>query len=229
MQALAKALHYQEAEYLTNPNEEVIECLIGIYNQLQMREAAAGLVRSVQHHVEVDIQPLWYERLGQWDEALNTYASKIKKGSEETNALLGRMRCLHALGEWKDLAKVCELLWRTRHELRTKVAPYATHAAWGLNSIEDMLLYSSSIESTHEDADMLQAVVNILNSNFDNAHELISHARSQLDLKLPTLVAESYARAYDTLINLQVLEEMEEVIQYKLDEKAERKPIIRQA
>ena len=230
-QALAKALHYLEAEYLANPNEDVIECLIGIYNQLQMREAAAGLVRSVQQHVlELDIQPLWYERLGQWDEALNAYASKIRKGFDETDALLGRMRCLHALGEWKDLAKVCDVLWRTRHELRTIVAPYATHAAWGLNSLNDMITYSTCIEPTHEDADMLRAIVKILGRDFERARELISHARSRLDLKLPALLAESYGRAYDTLVNLQILEELEEVIQYQsADYQIDRRTVIRQA
>lgn len=228
-QAFAKALHYQESEYLSNPNEEVIECLIGIYNQLQMREAAAGLVRSVQHHVDVDIRPLWYERLGQWDEALSTYASKIKKGYEETDALLGRMRCLHALGEWKDLSKVCDLLWRTKHELRTVVAPYATHAFWGLNSLEGMEMYVNSIELNHEDSDILRAVVKVLNGKFDMAREYISHARSKLDSKIPALVAESYSRAYDALVNLQALEEMEEVIRYKLEHRVGKRKTTRNA
>jgi FKBP12-rapamycin complex-associated protein len=222
-QAFAKALHYQEAEYLINPNEDTIECLIGIYTQLQMREAAAGLVRAAQHHADVEIKPLWYERLGQWDEALNTYASKIKKGHEETDALLGRMRCLHALGEWKDLSKVCDMLWRTKHELHAVVAPYATYALWGLNSLEGMKVYANSIEPHHGDSDILRAVMKIMSHEFDAARDYISHARNQLNSKIPALVAESYSRAYDALVNLQALEEMEEVIRYKLEQRIEKK------
>lgn len=48
-----------------------------------------------------EIQATWYEKLHDWEDALVAYDKKIDMNKDEDPELiLGRMRCLEALGEW---------------------------------------------------------------------------------------------------------------------------------
>lgn len=63
-------------------------------------------------------------------------------------------------------------------------------------------------------------------SNFSEAQQLIDNARDLLDTELTAMAGESYQRAYGAMVNVQMLAELEEVIQYKLV--PERRPVIRE-
>jgi FKBP12-rapamycin complex-associated protein len=94
--AYAKALHYKELEFQTARTADNIESLISLNNQLQQPEAADGILRYAQENLSVDLKESWYEKLHRWDEALKVYQSR----GSDPDAKLGKMRCLHALGEW---------------------------------------------------------------------------------------------------------------------------------
>ncbi|KXN68609.1 hypothetical protein CONCODRAFT_30892, partial [Conidiobolus coronatus NRRL 28638] len=53
-------------------------------------------------------------------------------------------------------------------------------------------------------------------SQFDQAQAYIDRTRNILDSELTALIAESYSRAYPIIVQIQMLSELEEVIQYKL-------------
>lgn len=42
----------------------------------------------------------WYEKLHDWDDALQVYEKKMMTNPEKMDLAVGRMRCLEALGEW---------------------------------------------------------------------------------------------------------------------------------
>ena len=42
----------------------------------------------------------WFEKLHEWDKALKAYEEKNNKNPDDNNYLLGRLRCLEALGQW---------------------------------------------------------------------------------------------------------------------------------
>jgi FKBP12-rapamycin complex-associated protein len=46
-------------------------------------------------------QESWYEKLQQWDLALEAYEQRQKRDPGNMEVTLGRMRCLHALGVLK--------------------------------------------------------------------------------------------------------------------------------
>ena len=75
--AYAKALHYKETEFVSNP-AGCVEAIIAINNQLQLPEAAMGVLVYAQAHLRLDIKEGWYEKLGRWDEALEAHARKAK-------------------------------------------------------------------------------------------------------------------------------------------------------
>ena len=78
--AYAKALHYKETEFVSNP-AGCVEAIIAINNQLQLPEAAMGVLVYAQAHLRLDIKEGWYEKLGRWDEALEAHARKADAAS----------------------------------------------------------------------------------------------------------------------------------------------------
>ena len=112
--AYAKALHYKELEFHTSP-ETCIESLISINNQLEQPDAAVGILEYAhKHHSStsgsnvVDLRPSWYEKLGRYEDALQAYRRSRSTTIEDT---LGQLRCLTALGEWQQCARLVGNKW----------------------------------------------------------------------------------------------------------------------
>lgn len=62
---------------------------------------------------------------------------------------------------------------------------------------------------------LYQSVLAVYQGKFEHASELIDATRKTLDTKLGALVGESYSRAYRSMVTLQQLSELEEVVTYK--------------
>ncbi|GMF39009.1 unnamed protein product [Phytophthora fragariaefolia] len=62
---------------------------------------------------------------------------------------------------------------------------------------------------------LYQSVLAVHQGNFEQATTLIDETRKTLDTKLGALVGESYSRAYRSMVTLQQLSELEEVVTYK--------------
>ena len=46
------------------------------------------------------VEERWYEKLHEWEKAYAAYDKKQEENPDDINYLLGRMRCLEALGDW---------------------------------------------------------------------------------------------------------------------------------
>ncbi|XP_043460744.1 serine/threonine-protein kinase mTOR isoform X2 [Leptopilina heterotoma] len=233
--AYAKALHYKEDEFHKSKNKNdseradsknndsksnVFESLISINNKLQQKEAAEGLLEYVmnQHsQPELKVQVRWYEKLHNWDKALQLYNERLEIDSNDVESTLGEMRCLEALGEWGQLHEVAMKQWSNQsEETKQRMARMAAAAAWGLNQWESMQKYVSLISKDTQDGAFYRAVLAIHDERYDVAHELIESARDLLDTELTAMAGESYQRAYNAMVEVQKLAELEEVIQFKL-------------
>jgi FKBP12-rapamycin complex-associated protein len=127
--AYAKALRYKETEFRSSP-ATCIEALISINNQLQQPEAAIGILLYAQQNHSIELKESWYEKLRRWEgiiisisieknydyinnlsliDALAVYERKQKDDPTSTELMLGRMRCLHALGEWDRLSQLSKV------------------------------------------------------------------------------------------------------------------------
>lgn len=116
--AFAKALHYKELEFQTNP-ASCTEALITINEELEQPEAAIGVIEHARCHFAsaVTVKESWYETLARWDKALNVYEGKLRlidrDPSDENwvKSITGKMRCLDALGEWGRLRECVQSVW----------------------------------------------------------------------------------------------------------------------
>lgn len=214
--AFAKALHYKELEFLQEPKTATIEDLIGINNHLQQSDSAIGILTQAQQHHDLQLKETWYEKLQRWDDALEAYNRREKEEPASMEVTMGKMRCLHALGEWEQLSKLAQERWtNASQEIRRTVAPLAAAAAWGLNQWERMDTYIGVMKQESPDRSFFQAILNIHRGRIEKASEEIVHARDLLATELTALVSESYARAYGVVVRVQMLSELEEIIAYK--------------
>jgi FKBP12-rapamycin complex-associated protein len=137
--AYAKALHYKELEFFSDPSPAVIESLISVNTHLQQHDAAWGTLLTAREQYDVTQHEEWYERLAKWQEALQAYERKAESDPDDKAMQVGRMKCLHALGVWDQLALRVDEMWpNATHEFRRDIAPMATAAAWSLHEWDSM-------------------------------------------------------------------------------------------
>ncbi|KAH3893902.1 hypothetical protein DPMN_018054 [Dreissena polymorpha] len=217
--AYAKALHYKEEEFHRGPTTDTLEALISINNKLQQPESAAGVLEyAMKHHrADLKIQEGWYEKLHDWPRALKAYEQKLETNPDMETLLFGRMRCLEALAEWNQLHQVALEKWPTvSDDVRSRMATMASAAAWGLGQWESMEEYMLFIPRTTYDGAFYRAVYAVHSEQYQLAQQCIDKSRDILDTELTAMAGESYSRAYGAMVNVQMLSELEEVIQYKL-------------
>ncbi|KAG7693019.1 hypothetical protein KL933_004170 [Ogataea haglerorum] len=212
----AKALHYKELEFIQEPSTPTIESLISINNQLQQSDAAIGILKYAQDHHGLQLKETWYEKLQRWDDALRAYNEREKEEPNSTDITMGKMRCLHALGEWELLSELAQDKWNNSSgDIKRAIAPLAAAAAWGLGQWERMGNYISVMKVESPDKAFFNAILCLHRNNFEEAAEQISKARDLLVTEITALVSESYNRAYGVVVRVQMLAELEEIIKYK--------------
>jgi FKBP12-rapamycin complex-associated protein len=224
--AYAKALHYKELEFLQDQSAPAVEALIVINNQLQQYDAAIGILRRAQLYQEgIALRETWFEKLERWEEALEFYKQREAdpihppKDGERIEIIMGKMRCLHALGEWDQLSAMAQEKFHTSTlDVQRMIAPLATASAWGMGKWDLMDDYLNVMKAASPDRSFFGAILALHRNQFREAAMFIQKAREGLDTELSALVSESYTRAYSVVVRVQMLAELEEIIQYKQSE-----------
>ena len=195
--AYAKALHYKELEYFSESSPAVIEALISINTRLQQHDAAWGTLLIAREQYDVTKHEEWYERLGLWQEALAAYEKKAELSPAALDVQIGRMKCLHALGEWDQLAAQVEQNWGSaNHDEQREIAPMAAAAAWSLHEWESMDNYIQTMKGDSPDRAFYRAILSVHQNQFPKALMHIAKARDLLEPELSSFVGEGYGRSY---------------------------------
>ncbi|GHJ88255.1 hypothetical protein NliqN6_4657 [Naganishia liquefaciens] len=217
--AYAKALHYKEIEFFADTNNPIIEDLISVNTKLQQTDAAWGTLTFASEtldNFDLDNHETWYEKLNRWDQALEAYNRREEEDPEDSDIVLGKLRCLHALGHWENLSDYVQGRWtNASYEERRKMAPVAAAAAWSLSQWDLMDDYISVMKTDTPDRPFYRAILSVHRNQYSKALTQIARARDLLDGELTSLSNESYGRAYDVVVRVQMLSELEEIISYK--------------
>lgn len=195
--AYAKALHYKELEFFSETSPAIIEDLIMINTNLQQHDAAWGTLTVAREQYDVTKHEEWYERLHRWTEALDVYQRKLRSEPGNPDFIIGKMRCLHALGEWEQLAAQVDDYWpNSTNEERREMAAMGAAAAWSLNEWDSMDDYIAAMKGDSADRSFYKAILAVHRNQFPKALSHITKARDLLDPDLTALVGESYGRTY---------------------------------
>lgn len=227
--AYAKSLHYKELEFYEEPTTPTIESLITINNQLQQSDAAVGILKHAQLHHDLQLKETWFEKLQRWDDALRAYNDREKNEPDNMEITMGKMRCLHALGEWEQLSELAQSKWNnSTSDIKRGISPLAAAAAWGLGQWDRMDDYIQVMKLESPDRAFFNAILSLHRNNFEDASNHILKARDLLVTEITALVSESYNRAYGVVVRVQMLAELEEIIKYKcLPQGSDKRSVMR--
>ncbi|QRW03218.1 phosphatidylinositol 3-kinase tor2 [Ceratobasidium sp. AG-Ba] len=217
--AFAKALHWRELDFLSGSSSSnaVVESLILINTRLGQSDAAYGTLTAARDQPGFVEHEQWYERLGKWGEAYALYNHRSESEAESTQVILGKMRCLHALGEWRQLEEMSRREWtNASHSMRVQIAPLATAAAWSLQKWESMAEYINTLDENTADCSYYKAIQAIHRDRFARAQQHVDRAREQQDEELTALAEQNYGRSYSMVLRMQMLSEIEEMIKWKM-------------
>ncbi|CAE6454773.1 unnamed protein product, partial [Rhizoctonia solani] len=217
--AFAKALHWRELDFLSGSSASgsVVESLILINTRLGQSDAAYGILTAARDQPDFIEHEDWYERLGKWSEAYALYNHRKGEEAESSVTILGKMRCLHALGEWRQLEELTRREWtNATHHVRVQIAPLATAAAWSLQKWDSMSEYISTLDENTADCAFYKAVQAIHRDRFPRAQEYVDQARELQDEELTALAEQNYGRSYSMVLRMQMLSEIEEMIKWKM-------------
>ena len=92
----------------------------------------------------------------------------------------------------------------------------ATASAWSKQDWKFMSRAASLLPRESQDGAFYRAVLCVHEEDWLEAQKLIDLTREMLDTEVTALSLESYNRAYPTMVCVQMLAELEEVIAYKL-------------
>ena len=147
----------------------------------------------------------WYEKLHEWEKALDGYKEKLKDAPQNPELILSKMRCLEALGEWGEVHNVSLEHWDTASsETQHKMARMASAAAWGRKDWKSMERYVSLLPRETQDGAFYRAIVAINREQWSQAQSLIELTRELLYNEVSALSLESYQRAYPAVVCVQV-------------------------
>jgi FKBP12-rapamycin complex-associated protein len=130
---------------------------------------------------------------------------------------LGRMRCVRALGEWQRLQALSRDAWNrcSAPQIRAQISPLAAAAALNLHQWDSLDRFIPHMDESGVESSFYRAILCIHRGEFAPATAHIDRAVAVLDSSLTALVGESYARAYGTIVKVQQLMELQEVISYR--------------
>lgn len=134
---------------------------------------------------------------------------------------LGSLRCLHALGEYEELAEGAEALKQNLkvmddvdeyHTWMSEVQKLGANAAWMLgrwDSMEDFVevetLSSNTVDvNLEQNRSFYQAIIAIHKQDYTKATDIINSTRGQLVDTVSSLLEENYSRANKAMISMQV-------------------------
>jgi FAT domain len=191
-------------------------------------------------------EELWLAKLGAWTEALVLYEEKLKHDANNYEAVVGCMRCLSANGEWRKVLDLASKNWpvissgatplnvNISKKSQRKAVRMCAQAAWRLGQWGELERYAShlvhgggkengstresSTPSINFDGAFYSAVLNIHKAEWVDAANSIDAARIAMDGRLTALMAESYKRAYPSMVTAQNLAELEEVVEFRMME-----------
>lgn len=228
--AYAKALYYKETEYRRGVTTALVEDIISINYQLQLHEAAQGMLKEAQSTQGVTIKLSWYEKLQKWSTALEAYEKAQMENPKDVEITLGRMRCMHDLGKWDSLSELCLQTWATEKSgpKKVEIATLALSAALNLYRWDMMDTYVDTLSTQSLDGCFYQALLSVYKNRVPQAKTFINEARNVAASELTALMGESYSRAYSVVVRIQQLAELEEISEYmnlnpKVEEDRERR------
>jgi serine/threonine-protein kinase mTOR len=187
---------------------------LGVYQQKLQRdpndfEAVLGCMRCF------DARGEWRKVLDLADHNWHALFGSLSNNQEESAKVSFRSQrkamriCAQAawrLGQWDDLEKYSSQLVQGQSTTGATTASSPPAPVSSRDALRGWVDFDGAFYS---------AVLHIHRKEWNHAADAIDAARRAMDARLTALLAESYSRAYPSMVTCQTLAEMEEIIEYR--------------
>lgn len=207
--AYAKTLYFCEQLFELNP-ERQMEVLIEIYTLLGQPESAAGLLKIAKKH-KIETKVSWHEKLQHYDEALEEY----NKPGNPNQDIVPKIKCVNEMGDWKLVLESCNKLIAEDKSKRKDVADLAVNATINLGKWDQAKEWIEYVDAGNEHYSFWNAILSIKREDYDEAERQIKANRLLIYNQISQLLTFSSNHSADSLIRLQQLFELEEIIGIK--------------
>ncbi|ORX73348.1 ARM repeat-containing protein [Linderina pennispora] len=215
--ALAKELHYKEAEWTLENNYETVEKLIELNQSLDQHDAAVGMLNYVRkEHPEFEESVEWYFRLHRWDEALAIVNRQEHVEGHSYSVINMKLRCLYEMSDWDRLVPLFNRVFHEgNNQMHMAAANIGVNMSWALGDVEGLEKYTPILPKKSRDRTFSEALIAVYRNKIGDAAEAIKRARGEMENEFASHLTESYSRGYTQMFRCQMLTELEEVIEFK--------------
>eukprot|EP00755_Sulcionema_specki_P032510 Sspe_Gene.19787::Locus_7227_Transcript_1_1_Confidence_1.000_Length_7617::g.19787::m.19787/K07203/MTOR, FRAP, TOR; serine/threonine-protein kinase mTOR len=208
---------------------EACRMLVHVNRCLELPHQAEGVLIMIQGQDVVNSETTaeTYEALGWWQRAAVRYFADLEAGVNRVESIAGIMRCREHLGDWYGVLALAKK-YENDLEVKVRTARAVSHAAWNLADWETMAKSVSLMPKAGEGAPrhpgdsppgctaaLYRAILDIREGKLKEALVHVSTCRSALEKELRAHVTEGYGRAYELLVMMQHLSEIEDIVEYK--------------
>ncbi|KAF9584971.1 serine/threonine-protein kinase M1, partial [Lunasporangiospora selenospora] len=168
-------------------------------------EGISGLITSGSMNQGL----LFCESAGRWDEALEYYQLGINSEPGHLDNYIGLYKSYESLGQFDALSARVNSDIRSNPQWEQRLSDYRIGSAWKLQEWDylEMALSRSTIESF--ESGVGQLMVDMRYNRAQEFNEHLQQVRSMLIGPLAAASMESYSRAYDLVVKLHMLRELE--------------------
>jgi FKBP12-rapamycin complex-associated protein len=178
-------------------------------------EALLGCMRCLDSNAEwKDVLELFEESVERMSTPSSGKPLQLRGDIPSRSRRKALRMCAHAawrLGRWDDLDKFATEL------VRVPTTPNLPTPSSSLSPSTPEAVVPKILDF---DAAFFTAILRIHNRQWQGAADAIDSARKAMDGRLTALMAESYSRAYPSMVTAQTLAEMEEIIDFRRDEES---------
>eukprot|EP00053_Salpingoeca_punica_P020176 m.209871 g.209871 ORF g.209871 m.209871 type:complete len:1560 (-) comp17813_c0_seq1:3233-7912(-) len=222
-----------DAQMLSQRIRTCVEALIEINSGLGLKEVAAGVTAAAANDYGFDIaaettQPVWYEKLGLWEDALKAYRGKSDKDRSLLDNMLGQARCLEALGRYDELRDWLLSNWDSFAQAeRVALSKAACSASLGTGDFSYIDIILRDMSDLDLEKHLFKAILAVPKGKFNEVRQHVLDARLHIDKSLSTTMPESYDNAFPVLVQSQMLSEIEEMMSYQITDDSETRAALR--
>ena len=201
----------------------VCDKLIFLSHHLGIRENATGVVAWMKQHFSAHSSainnPKMYARLRLWKESYQAHRGRhdttvASGGAPSIKNFEGMMVAQDELGDFNEVIS----LWKSAKKLFPRrdlhsLSELGARASWLLQMFPDLADAAAHMNQPHQQAvaTFYGAVCALQARNVTEARRLIALTRKLEDTRVSALIAESYERAYSSIVSQQQLSELDEI------------------
>ncbi|ORZ11293.1 hypothetical protein BCR41DRAFT_110660 [Lobosporangium transversale] len=216
--AYARALlHYEQYVRETRQNRGIIESDVQtmyekyqeIYVHMEEPDGMEGISTMITSGTRTQ-NLLQCESAGRWSEAQSYYELGIQEEPEKFENHAGLYKCLENLGHYNTLLSTVEGDIKDNPDWEQQLTEWRVSSAWKVQNWDSLEAALSRSVHASFDVGLGQLLLDMRENRVSDFEKNLQHVRSMMIAPLAAASMESYQRAYEHIVRLHMLHELEE-------------------